>query len=352
MLPKQISVLVCGHYGYRTNLINGQTIKTRVLKEAFAEALGEANVRAVDSSFFSRSPARFLLEARKGFKECSQVVILPGIRGLQMFLPLFLRWKRKWSRPLQYVVIGGWLPQFLTEKNRLRHLCAQIDCIYVETAAMAENLSRLGLFNIGILPNCRKFDLNRKRSFVATTIPIKLVFYSRVVREKGIEEAVAAVNQLNDMDPAHPLVLLDVYGPIAENYQRDFQRCLGDSQHVTYRGVLSPGNVYNVLYVYDLMLFPTYYEGEGFSGAVLDAYIAGVPVVASDWKYNREIVDEGRTGVLCRARSVEDIVSKVETFIANPALVMEMRCHCLEKARSYHVEQVVQRLLKDASKQL
>ena len=352
MEPKQISVLVCGHYGYRTNQIDGQTIKTRVLKEAYADILGEANVRAVDSSFFPRSPARFLYETRKGFKECSQVVMLPGIRGLQMFLPLFLRWKRKWDRPLQYVVIGGWLPQFLAKKSWLRHLCTQLDGIYVETAVMAENLSRLGLPNIGILPNCRKFDRSQKRSFVATTIPMKLVFYSRVFREKGIEEAVAAVKHLNAEDPAHPRVLLDVYGPVVETYERDFRRCLGKSQHVKYRGVLSPDKVYDFLHVYDLMLFPTYYEGEGFSGAVLDAYIAGVPVVASDWKYNREIVDEGKTGVLCQARSVEDIVSHVETFIANPARVMEMRRHCLEKARSYHVEQMVQRLLHDASARL
>jgi len=352
MEPKEISVLICGHYGYRNNQIDGQTIKTRVLKVAYADALGEGNVRAVDSSFFRLSPARFLYEARKGFKECSQVVMLPGIRGLQFFLPLFLRWKRKWGRPIQYVVVGGWLPQLLAKKGWLRHLCAQLDGIYVQTAGMAENLSRLGLPNIKILPNFRKFDCNQKRSFVATTIPLKLVFYSRVIREKGIEYAIDAVKQLNAEDPAHPRVLLDVYGPVAKNYQRDFQRCLGESKHVSYRGILAPDNVYAVLPTYDLMIFPTYYEGEGFPGAILDSYIAGVPIIASDWKYNREFVDEGRTGVLCRMRSVEDIVFQVETFIANPERIMGMRQHCLEKAQNYHVEQMVQRLLHDASKRL
>lgn len=349
MATKQTSAFVCGNYGYRTNQIDGQTIKTRVLREAFAEALGDQNVIELDNSRILTCPLQFLLKARCGIKNCSLSVILPGPYGLQLFLPLFLHWKQKWNRHLQYVVIGGWLPQLLSKKYWLRHLCAQLDGIYVETPAMAENLRCLELSNVEILPNCRKFDRHVKRTYAATTVPMKLVFYSRVLREKGIEEAVAAVKRLNAEDVTHPRVLLDVYGPVADHYKREFRRCLSESQHVNYHGVLSPDNAYEVLHAYDLMLFPTYYEGEGFSGAVLDAYIAGVPVVASDWKYNREIVDEGRTGVLCRARSVEDIVTQVETFIVNPARVMEMRWHCLEKAQSYHVEQMVQRLLQDAS---
>ena len=112
-------------------------MKTRVLKEGFADALGATDVRMVDSSIFSKSPMRFLFEARRGFKECNHIVILPGRRGLQVFLPLFLHWKRKWNRPLQYVVIGGWLPRLLGKRAWLRRLCAHLDGLYVETAAMA-----------------------------------------------------------------------------------------------------------------------------------------------------------------------------------------------------------------------
>lgn len=345
MSKKQLSVVVCGNYGHRTNQIDGQTIKTRVLKEAFADAIGEANVRAVDSSTFSRSPIRFLFEARRGFKECDQVFMLPGDHGIYVFLPLFLYWKRKWHRPLHYIVIGGWLPKLLGRNGWLRHLCAQLDGIYVQTLAMADVLFGLGLRNVSVLANFRKFDRNLKRNFTPTTTPIRLVFYSRVAREKGVEDAIAAVKQLNDRDLAHPRAILDVYGPIAERYRPDFRRCLGESQHVNYHGVLSPNNPYEVLQTYDLMLFPSYYYGEGFPGAVLDAYIAGVPVVASDWKYNREIVEEGRTGVLFKVHSVEEIVAHVETFIACPARIMQMRQFCLEKAQNYHVEQVIGKLL-------
>jgi glycosyltransferase involved in cell wall biosynthesis len=44
------------------------------------------------------------------------------------------------------------------------------------------------------------------------------------------------------------------------------------------------------------MLFPTTWMGEGFPGVILDALACGVPVIASDWNMNREVVIEGRTG--------------------------------------------------------
>jgi glycosyltransferase involved in cell wall biosynthesis len=345
MSIRPLSVLVCGNYGYRTCQIDGQTIKTRVLKEAFVEAMGEAHVREADSSTVSRFPIRFLCEVRKGFMECSQVVMLPGRRGLQMFLPLFLHWKRKWNRPLQYVVIGGWLPDLLGKKAWLRHRCAQLDGIYVETTAMAEALSGLGLRNVRVLPNFRKFNRNLKREYAPTVTPLKLVFYSRVIREKGVEEAIAAVQRLNATYGTEPRAVLDVYGPVPDCYRLELQRLLLQSQHVYYRGVLAPGNACDTLQAYDLMLFPTYYEGEGFPGALVDACISGLPVIASDWKYNRGIVKEGRTGVLARVHSVEDLVAHMETFIAYPARILAMRQHCLEEAKHYHVEQAVERLL-------
>jgi glycosyltransferase involved in cell wall biosynthesis len=48
-----------------------------------------------------------------------------------------------------------------------------------------------------------------------------------------------------------------------------------------------------VLRDYFALLFPIYYIGEGFAGTAIDAFSAGVPVIASDWKYNSEVIKEG-----------------------------------------------------------
>ena len=346
------SVFICGNYGYRTGQIDGQTVKTRVLREAFAETLGDDHATVLDTSYLTVNPLRFVKEARRGIRECSHVVMLPGDRSLKLILPLFLYWTRKWNRPLWYVVIGGWLPDLLARKRWLRYLCSRLNAIYVETPTMASSLSKLGLPRVQVMANFRKFDRTLKRDFMPPARPLKLVFYSRVIREKGVQEAMTAVTHLNYAEASGPVAVLDIYGPTPDCYRTDFERLLSQSPDVHYRGLLSPDNVHGVLQSYDLMLFPTYYEGEGFPGAIVDAFIAGVPVVASDWKYNREIIDEGKTGVICVPRSVNDLVGKLRHFVTSPNQIMAMRQYCIQKAKNYHVENAVQHLLRDMSGQL
>ncbi len=346
------SVFVCGNYGYRTGQIDGQTVKTRVLQQAFAEILGDDHARVLDTSYLAVNLLRFAKEARRGIKECSQSVMLPGRRGLQLLLPLFLHWGVKWNRPLSYVVIGGWLPDLLARKRWLRHLCSRLAVIYVETPAMASNVSNLGLNKVQVLPNFRKFDRTLQRDFTPTTRPLKLVFYSRVIKEKGVEEAIAAVTRVNEAVTNNPAASLDVYGPMPVHYRTKFERLLSQSPDVHYRGVLSPDNVHGVLQNYDLMLFPTYYEGEGFPGAIVDSFIAGVPVLASDWKYNREIIDEGKTGMISAPRSVNDLINKLQHFLTFPDQIAAMRQHCIRTSKKYHVENAVQHLLRDMTGQM
>ncbi len=106
MAQEHISVMVCGNYGYQTNLIGGQTIKTRVLKDAFVDVLGVENVYIVDSSTLFKYPIRFFCDVRKGFKECSQVIMLPGFRGLHILLPLFSSMETKMGK--QSSICGYW----------------------------------------------------------------------------------------------------------------------------------------------------------------------------------------------------------------------------------------------------
>lgn len=334
-----------GNFGGRTGQIDGQTIKTCVLRDGIADILGQVNVLGLDSSWLLSSPLRFFCSARAGIRDSSRNIMLPGCRGLQILLPLFMHWKTKFNKPLQYVVVGGWLPQLLAAKPWLRRLCARLDGIYVETAAMAQALDGMGLTNVEVMPNFRKFDRSANFEFPAVGRPLKLVFYSRVMPEKGVEEAILAVAKLNQPCPDEPRVTLDVYGPIVGRYKERFQSLLRTAPSARYGGVLPPDQAPQTLRAYDLMLFPTYYEGEGFPGAVLDSFIAGVPVIASDWKYNREIIADGKTGVFCHIRCVKDIAARVQAFIDNPERVLPMRRHCVEQALKHHVNIAVQQLL-------
>ena len=110
--------------------------------------------------------------------------------------------------------------------------------------------------------------------------------------------------------------------------------------------------IYKVLSKYDLMVFPTYYQGEGFAGAILDSYISGVPVIASDWRYNSEIIKEGETGKLFISQDIDDLTDKLEFLINNPDLIYKMKRNCLEEAKKYNADILINEFIKDLKLQL
>jgi glycosyltransferase involved in cell wall biosynthesis len=69
-------------------------------------------------------------------------------------------------------------------------------------------------------------------------------------------------------------------------------------EYIKYRGVVKFSDSVKVLKDYFALLFTIYYEGEGFAGTVLDAYASGVPVIATNWRYNSEIVQDKIDGII------------------------------------------------------
>ncbi len=63
---------------------------------------------------------------------------------------------------------------------------------------------------------------------------------------------------------------------------------------------------------------------ESFSLAVKEAMDCGVAVVTSDIIPVRELIEDGRTGLVFRRGSMDDLVSKIKFCLRNPANVSEM----------------------------
>ena len=344
---KSTKIFICGNFGYKNNQIDGQTIRTRTIKDTITKKINDKLVLYVDTSYIIFKPISVFIKIYKNFRKSSNIIMLPGIRGLRIFLPLFIRWKIKYKKDLRYIVIGGWLPNFLREKKKYLDLCNNLDGIYVQTKSMKEKLRKLGLVNVFILPNFRQFTF--KKSVNKVINPIKLVYFSRICEEKGIELAIKAINNINK-NKKDIKVKFDIYGPIMKNYQYNFKKILAKCENfISYKGILEPtnNNIYEKLSNYDLMIFPTFYEGEGFAGSILDSFISGVPVLASDWKYNNEIIKENITGKLFVSKDIQDLTNKLKFLIKNPDLIYKMKKNCLEEAKKYSADFVLGNLIKD-----
>ena len=65
---------------------------------------------------------------------------------------------------------------------------------------MKEQLKSQGYNNIEVIPNCKELDILDAKTIKYTGIkPYRLCTFSRVTKEKGIEDAVRAVCEINSM---------------------------------------------------------------------------------------------------------------------------------------------------------
>src|SRR5690606_29973646 len=68
--------------------------------------------------------------------------------------------------------------------------------------------------------------------------------------------------------------------------------------YIRYKGSVNYVDSVDVLKKYFALLFPTQFKTEGIPGTIIDAYAAGLPVIASEWDSAHEIIDQGSTGYI------------------------------------------------------
>ena len=155
--------------------------------------------------------------------------------------------------------------------------------------------------------------------------------------------AINAIRLLNEMGKK---VELDIYGPIQDDFKDEFDGLVNCSDSIYYCGCLKGDEIIKTLTRYDCMLFPTHYEGECFPGAVLEAMMAGLPVIASDWRFNREVVIDNETGLLFDTFSQDDLNEKLLLLYNDQELLAGFSRNSILGAMKYKEESVLPMLIQ------
>ena len=334
-------ISVIGHFGFGKNLLNGQTIKTKIITDELERIYGKENIVRYDThggaAFVLRMP--FVILRMLFFSK--NIVMMPGDKGLFMMMPLLWLLNPLFGRKILYVVIGGWLPGFLEKWRHLVAILSRIEGIFVETPTLKSQLESLGLSNIYLMPNCKRTGISSSLSARHTESHIPLCIFSRVMKEKGIEDAIEAVKKANGTI-GKDVFTLDIYGQVWKGQEEWFASLMdGQPKYIKYKGCVSYNESVKVLETYFALLFPTYYKGECFAGTIIDAFAAGLPVIASDWHDNRDIIDDGKTGRLFPARDIDSLVGILLEIYQAPASFESMRGNCIEEAKRYQPDKIV-----------
>lgn len=183
------------------------------------------------------------------------------------------------------------------EKNRsiifLLERCAKV---YMELNAMLEDMSQYKLVNCSLLPNCRDGLLARKPHEI--NMPVRLLFFSRINRAKGVPIVFEMAKELDDNDIEYSI---DFWGEIDDiEYEDEFLENIKQHPKCKYCGIFDvvKDDLYKKMNEYDVFLLPTTWLGESCCGAIIESKMAGIPAIVNDWHYNKEMVLPGEGYVL------------------------------------------------------
>ena len=149
------------------------------------------------------------------------------------------------------------------------------------------------------------------RPYPAKDEPIRFIFISRLLREKGIEEYLAAAQEIKNK---YPTTEFHILGSCEENYQERVDKLQKDGI-VVYHGRQMDVRPY--IEKTWCTVHPSFYP-EGMSNVLLESCATGRPIITTDRPGCGEIVEDGVNGFVVKAQDSCDVVEKIERFIALP----------------------------------
>ena len=236
---------------------------------------------------------------------------------------LFSLIQRRLQKPIIISFFGGQLAdelRTLDEEFRATLISRLVmhTAVIVETDYLADNLRGLGLSRVTTVPGYRRLPAPSVAPILKRREGLRLVFVGTVKRTKGIGVLMEAVRNVNKRNRANR-VSLDIYGPVDETTVDCSQLAVAGDASVRYLGVLEDDPV-ALLRGYDALALPTFHEGEGHPGVIIEAMIAGIPVISTRFRAIPELVQDGFNGLLVQPGSVEELENAIAELSNNPEL--------------------------------
>lgn len=327
------NICVIGYFGYVDNQLDGQTIKTREIYNLIKNNT-ESKLTYIDTQELRKKPyllLSFIIKVRKA----DVIVYLPGRNNLTKLFKWIWRFKKKRTKII-YTVVGGWLAEFINGNHELISRLSTFDLIGVETNSLKKKLeTEYDFKNVEVLPNFRAINYQPKPN--QNQEGLKMAFMARVTETKGCDIIFSIAEKIRENSIKD--ISIGFYGNIDSEYKdRFFSQLSKYGDICRYGGLVEPEKVYEVLNDYDVLLLPTYYEGEGFPGSITDAYKAGIPVMVSEWKDIPEFVDHGQSGFVVKDNNADSYYELIKLLYDDKTKLTEMKKRAFAKSHEYSAE--------------
>lgn len=343
-MGKNKKVAIIGHFGGTENILDGQTIKTKILYDELKTATNWS-IKKVDTYYKNKKPFKLLLSTFMTLFSTRSIIILLSGNGMKFYFPILSLFSRIFKTRVYHDVIGGNLDTYVEKYPKYKKYLNSFKVNWVETQSLQMKLEQCGITNCDVIPNFKRLSIARIDENVSVRT-FNFCIFSRVMKEKGIEIAIEAIEKINK-EANEEICKLDIFGRIDEGYKDRFEQVLNDAtSSIEYKGMVPYDKSVEAIRDYYALLFPTFWRGEGFPGTIVDAFSAGLPVIASDWNCNGEIVENKVNGILYPNDEIDDLYQAIKWMINNSDNIASMRLNCVETARRYQPDEYIDKIVR------
>lgn len=333
-------ILVLGAFGYSNNQLDGQTIKTRNVFHLIQRKHNGSHAY-IDTLALRRKPW-LCISMLYHLITCKTLIIMPCLNNLTILFPIFYYMSKLFRFDIISICIGGWQVEYFLGDDKFgfhpkqMEMSKKIKAFLPEMVKVNNELiEKCGFTNTEVFPNFREYK--RGLQIINFEDGLRLVFMARINKMKGYD---TIFNSLEFIRANCPKCKITFYGGINEEDKDDFiNKVKANGDIVEYSGQLTPEIIHSTLTNYDVMLLPTHYYTEGFPGSILDAYIAGIPVIVTEWKHSHEFVIDGTTGTIIPFTNNQDAFNNaVLDLYSNRQKLVKMKKAAYKEANKYSEE--------------
>lgn len=343
-MDRNKKIAIIGHFGGNENILDGQTIKTKILYEELKRSSNFC-IHKVDTYYKKQNPIKLLKDTLSCLLTTKDIIVLLSGNGMRFYFPLLFFCNKVLKTRIYHDVIGGNLDQYVCENIKFKKYLNSFEVNLVETKSMEEKLALLGISNCEVMPNFKRLNIVNLK-YEESKKPYKFCIFSRVMKEKGVEDAIKAVERINSKR-GEKICELDIFGRIDEGYKEAFDLIMSDSsESISYKGMVPYDKSVETIKDYFALLFPTYWSGEGFPGTIIDAFSAGIPVIATDWNCNSEIIENYKNGIVYPSEKIQDLETAMEWLMTNECNIMSYKENCVNAAKKYQPDRHIARIIE------
>ena len=176
-----------------------------------------------------------------------------------------------------------------------------------------------------------------KKKLGITQEDFVFVFVGRLVRDKGINEMVAAFENLQENEDGIKLLLVG-------NYESDLDPLFPETINKieTNSAIISVGfqnDVRSYLSISNVLVFPSYREG--FPNVVMQAGSMGLPAIVSDINGCNEIIVNNKNGLIIPVKDQQAISNAMGLMLSDMSLYITLRANSRSRIVEFYEQKVV-----------